>query len=269
MRARQRRTYAELLDRLPAAGRRPRRRRPRGPRRPAEPWEAGQDLALLYMTNGPEYLEGMLGAYLGPGRAGQRQLPLHRRGGRPPAWPTAPPGPPSSTPASPRRSSAGRVRRPRRAGRRRRQRHPLPTARVDYEAALAAADPSDRTRDTPSPDDLYVVYTGGTTGMPKGVLWRQDDFLAGALGVRGTYDGLAAAADRFDPTRLRALPRPRSCTAPPTGTRRAWAGRGASRPSRRRQPPPGARRAVPHTEGAAVGTVLAPQRTPRAASGAT
>ena len=27
-------------------------------------------------------------------------------------------------------------------------------------------------------DDLYCVYTGGTTGMPKGVLWRHDDILS-------------------------------------------------------------------------------------------
>src|SRR5690606_4517359 len=35
-----------------------------------------------------------------------------------------------------------------------------------------------------SGDDLNFLYTGGTTGMPKGVMWRQDDLavlLAGAL----------------------------------------------------------------------------------------
>ena len=36
-----------------------------------------------------------------------------------------------------------------------------------------------------SPDDLYILYTGGTTGMPKGVLWRQADIFIGALGGRG------------------------------------------------------------------------------------
>ncbi len=28
------------------------------------------------------------------------------------------------------------------------------------------------------PDDLLMLYTGGTTGMPKGVMWRQDDLFA-------------------------------------------------------------------------------------------
>jgi acyl-CoA synthetase (AMP-forming)/AMP-acid ligase II len=29
-----------------------------------------------------------------------------------------------------------------------------------------------------SGDDLYLLYTGGTTGMPKGVMWRQDDLFS-------------------------------------------------------------------------------------------
>ena len=36
----------------------------------------------------------------------------------------------------------------------------------------------------PSGDDLYMLYTGGTTGMPKGVLWRQHDVFVAAMGGR-------------------------------------------------------------------------------------
>jgi 3-oxocholest-4-en-26-oate---CoA ligase len=45
-----------------------------------------------------------------------------------------------------------------------------------YESALAAADPDGpwQTRE-PTGDDLILLYTGGTTGMPKGVMWRNDD----------------------------------------------------------------------------------------------
>ncbi len=53
-----------------------------------------------------------------------------------------------------------------------------------YEEALAAA--SDRRRITSrSPDDLYLLYTGGTTGMPKGVMWRQEDIFFAAMGGGG------------------------------------------------------------------------------------
>src|SRR5690606_1420111 len=63
----------------------------------------------------------------------------------------------------------------------------LPGA-VWYEEALAAASP-DRPAVDWSPDDLYILYTGGTTGMPKGVLWRQADIFVGAMGGRDLATG--------------------------------------------------------------------------------
>ncbi len=58
----------------------------------------------------------------------------------------------------------------------------VPAGAVEYEAALAAA--SD-TRDFPgrSGDDVFIAYTGGTTGMPKGVRWRHEDLFFAALGA--------------------------------------------------------------------------------------
>jgi len=58
----------------------------------------------------------------------------------------------------------------------------LPGA-VEYEALLASAS-ADRPDVEWSPDDLYILYTGGTTGMPKGVLWRQHDIFISAMGGR-------------------------------------------------------------------------------------
>ena len=48
---------------------------------------------------------------------------------------------------------------------------------AELDAASAARDLGPR-----SPDDHYVLYTGGTTGMPKGVLWRHEDIFFGAMG---------------------------------------------------------------------------------------
>jgi fatty-acyl-CoA synthase len=57
-----------------------------------------------------------------------------------------------------------------------------------YEDALAASS-ADRPDVEWSPDDLYILYTGGTTGMPKGVLWRQADIFVGAMGGRDLATG--------------------------------------------------------------------------------
>ena len=80
---------------------------------------------------------------------------------------------------------------------------PLLPGALAYEEALAAATP--RPPEGLSPDDLYILYTGGTTGLPKGVLWRQADFLAACLGISGTTEELVAAAQRSD---LRVLAAP-------------------------------------------------------------
>jgi acyl-CoA synthetase (AMP-forming)/AMP-acid ligase II len=76
----------------------------------------------------------------------------------------------------------------------------LPGA-VDYEEALASAAPELPPVEH-SPDDLYILYTGGTTGMPKGVLWRQHDIFMSTMG--GRTPGVWDAVSTYDDVRARA-----------------------------------------------------------------
>ena len=55
---------------------------------------------------------------------------------------------------------------------------------VPYEAAATAAGPRAVPPWGRSGDDLVLLYTGGTTGLPKGVMWRQDDLFM-ALSASG------------------------------------------------------------------------------------
>ncbi len=194
-------TYAQWNDRTRRLGNYLRSlglgcHRPRGE---LQGWESGQDHLALYLYNGNEYLEGMLGSYqarVAPFNVNYRYVDdelvylLNDAGARAIIY---------------HASFAPHV-----AAVRERvpalehliqvaddSRGPLLPGAVDYEAALAAAAlPAADAHDAPSPDDLYILYTGGTTGMPKGVLWRQSDILFSALGggAHTSLEGIVEAA---------------------------------------------------------------------------
>jgi len=185
-------TYAELTDRtrrlanhLLGAG-----CGLRAERTELSGWESGQDHVGLYLHNGNEYLEGMLGSYkarLAPFNVNYRYVEeeliylLNDAGARALIF--------HSTFAD--RVDAVR--------------HAVPSldvllqvadesdadlldGAIWYEDALAAASPEAPPVEL-TPDDLYILYTGGTTGMPKGVLWRQADIFPAALGGREIGSG--------------------------------------------------------------------------------
>ena len=82
---------------------------------------------------------------------------------------------------------------------------PLPSWATDYHATVGA-----KVKDITPPvalsdDDLAFLYTGGTTGMPKGVMWRQEDLLQ-VLGRAGNAISGVPPADSMDEAIARVQP---------------------------------------------------------------
>jgi fatty-acyl-CoA synthase len=172
----------------------------RRPRADLAPWESGQDLVALYLYNGPEYLEASLGGYaarVAPFNVNYRYVAAELTALFEDASPAAIIYHECFAPTLAQVLS-GMARRPfllqvadgSGAG--------LLQGAIDYETALASASPELGTTGH-CPDDLYVLYTGGTTGAPKATLWRQADIYAAALSIgidtdQATPDDIVQAA---------------------------------------------------------------------------
>ncbi|HEX9260365.1 MAG TPA: acyl-CoA synthetase [Acidimicrobiales bacterium] len=90
---------------------------------------------------------------------------------------------------------------------------PCPQWAVPYEQVATAGRERVQAPWGRSGDDLYMLYTGGTTGMPKGVMWRQDDIVmnleAGArvpLAEQPSPEALAQRVTKPGPVGLPAAP---------------------------------------------------------------
>ncbi|MFV2172180.1 AMP-binding protein [Actinomadura sp. LOL_016] len=151
-----------------------------------EPWESPHDHLALYLHNGPEYLEGLVGAHkarVAPfnvnyryvddelaqlfGDARPRAILYHARfAGQVERVVKRLDEPPLLLQVA---DDSGT---------------PLAPGALDYDGALAGASAEPPPGVRPGADDLQILYTGGTTGMPKGVLWRIGDLMHGPLGLR-------------------------------------------------------------------------------------
>jgi 3-oxocholest-4-en-26-oate---CoA ligase len=177
------------------------------PRSQLRNWESGQSHVALYLYNGNEYLEGMLGAFKArcvPVNVNYRYVDQELEYLFDNSEARAIVFHASFAPTLARiRSRLPKVRLWLQVDDGSGEAL-LPEA-LDYEKALAAAEPRPP-RDL-SPDDLYILYTGGTTGMPKGVLWRQEDILRAAL-YTGDPGSLEQMVERAKGGGIRSLPSP-------------------------------------------------------------
>jgi 3-oxocholest-4-en-26-oate---CoA ligase len=160
--------------------------------------ESGQDHLAIYLHNGNEYLEAMLGAFkarVAPFNVNYRYVAeelrylLHDSNAvaivvHSQFAPTLS----DVLPALPNLRVILQV--PDDSG------NELLPGAVWYEDAIAAASAAKPAVDW-SPDDLYILYTGGTTGMPRGVLWRNGDANIECFGGSdaATIEEVVAAAD--------------------------------------------------------------------------
>jgi acyl-CoA synthetase (AMP-forming)/AMP-acid ligase II len=169
------------------------------------PWESGQDHLAICCYNGNEYLESMLGAF----KARVAPFNVNYRYGADELTAVLADGQArgivyhsafAATVAAVRRSLPRLevlLQVPDETC------HPLLPGARWYEDALAAAS-AGHPPVVPSPDDLYILFTGGTTGRPRGVMWRQGDAFTECFGGSRTatsIDDVVAAAS----THLHAL----------------------------------------------------------------
>jgi 3-oxocholest-4-en-26-oate---CoA ligase len=158
-----------------------------------ERWECGQDPVALLLYNCPEYIEAMLGCYRAravPFNVNQHYRPGEVRGVLDMVGAVAVVYHRSLGPLLAEALGGGRdvvlVDVDDGSG------TPPLDGSTDFEAAVASGDGAGLPR--PSPDDLYMVCTGGTTGSPKAVLWRQGDIFVSGMGgsEAATAESLAA-----------------------------------------------------------------------------
>jgi 3-oxocholest-4-en-26-oate---CoA ligase len=178
--------------------------------------EVGQDLLGIYAHNGPEYVEAMLGAWrarVAPFNVNYRYVKNELRYLLADSGATAllyhatfAPRVADVLPDLPRLRVLIQI--ADESG------NDLVHGAVDYESIVASG-PAKLPPVEPSPDDLYVLYTGGTTGMPKGVLWRQHDIFMTSFGGRSLYTGEVAGSYEEIAKRCADAPESRLMILPP------------------------------------------------------